>query len=35
MATPIRVFVFSPAFGLPTPGPFALKLLAVMRLLGV
>ena len=35
MATPIRVFAFSPAFGLPTPGPFALKLLAVLRLLGV
>jgi glutathione S-transferase len=33
--TPVRVFTFGPAWGLPTIGPFALKLLAWMELAGI
>jgi glutathione S-transferase len=32
---PIRVFTFSPAWGLPTMGPFGLKLIACLSMLGV
>jgi glutathione S-transferase len=32
---PIRVFCFSPAWGLPTMGPFALKLIAWLKLAGI
>jgi glutathione S-transferase len=32
---PLRLFTFSPAFGLPTAGPFGLKLEACLRMLGV
>ena len=31
----IRVFTFSPGWGLPTNGPFALKLLAWLELAGI
>ena len=34
-ALPVRVFTFSPAWGLPTCGPFGLKLLACLSMLGV
>jgi glutathione S-transferase len=33
--SPLRLFTFSPSFGLPTGGPFGLKLEACFRLLGV
>lgn len=33
--TTLRVFTFSPDWGLPTVGPFALKLLAWLRLAGI
>jgi glutathione S-transferase len=32
---PIRVFTFGPAWGLPTMGPFGLKLIACLSMLGV
>lgn len=32
---PLRVFCFSPAWGLPTSGPFALKLLGCLRMAGI
>ena len=32
---PLRLFTFSPAFGLPTAGPFGLKLEACLRMLDV
>lgn len=32
---PLRLFTFNPAFGLPTGGPFGLKLEACFRLLGL
>jgi glutathione S-transferase len=32
---PLRLFTFKPAFGLPTGGPFGLKLEACFRILGV
>lgn len=32
---PLRVFTFSPAFGLPTTGPFGLKLALALSVLGV
>jgi glutathione S-transferase len=32
---PLRLFTFTPAFGLPTAGPFGLKLEACFRMLGV
>jgi glutathione S-transferase len=35
MSAPLRVFTFSPAFGLPTAGPFGLKLVACLSMLGV
>lgn len=35
MPTPLRVFTFGPGFGLPTVGPFGLKLIACLTLLGV
>ena len=31
----LRVFTFSPGWGLPTVGPFALKLLAWLELCGI
>ncbi len=34
-STPIKVFTFPPAFGLPTAGPFGLKLIACLSMLGV
>ena len=33
--TELRVFTFSPAFGLPTGGPFALKLLKWLDIAGI
>lgn len=35
MMSSLRVFVFSPNFGLPTSGPFALKLEAWLRMAGI
>lgn len=35
MSAPLRVFTFSPAFGLPTVGPFGLKLVACLSMLDV
>jgi glutathione S-transferase len=35
MSSPLRLYTFTPAFGLPTGGPFGLKLEACFRLLGV
>jgi glutathione S-transferase len=34
-AGPVRVYAFSPMWGLPTAGPFALKLIACLSMLGV
>jgi len=35
MTTPLRVFTFGAAYGLPTVGPFGLKLVACLTMLGV
>jgi glutathione S-transferase len=35
MSTPMQVFAFSPAWGLPSSGPFALKLLAWLELTSI
>ena len=35
MSSDLRVFTFAPAWGLPTAGPFGLKLEACLRMLGV
>jgi glutathione S-transferase len=35
MPSPLRVFTFGPAYGLPTVGPFGLKLVACLTMLGV
>lgn len=35
MTVPVRVFSFSPAWGLPTAGPFGLKLVACLQMLAI